>query len=305
MNFTHNNHLNYTVGGRDYGYRQNSYEKYLVSLGAVDPDRYAQSSYADELHRTAQLVQQDLGNDLVLFLSGGTDSEIVLRNFIHNGFKPRCVVLRFENDYNISEVVEAQAIANELGIQLEILDFNVHEFYYSGEAKEFGDQIQCTQLTYIMVYNSILKLGAPAVMGGEALLTRQVTADGSYWYYTIRENEDGSAMRFSHNFGIPLVNEWYSYTPELLLHYLEHPSIQQLVSDRMNYKLTSASSKNIILKDLYPNFRPKKKIHGFESLMAFNLTAYKGIGVDQIKRLEFSLDGIHYDQAIAQLRGIE
>jgi hypothetical protein len=303
MNFTHNNHLNYTIGGRNYGYRQNSYEKYSVSLGSIDPDRYAHSSYADELHRTAQLVQQDLGNDLVLFLSGGTDSEIVLRNFIHNRFNPRCVVLRFENDYNISEVAEAQAIADELGVQLEILDFNVHDFYYSGEAKEFGDQIQCTQLTYIMVYNSILKLGAPAVMGGEALLTRQVTSDRSYWYYTIRENEDGSAMRFSDHFGIPLVNEWYSYTPELLLHYLEHPSIQKLVSDRMNYKLTSASSKNSILKDLYPDFRTKKKIHGFESLMAFNLTAYKGLGVDQIKRLEFSLDGIPYEQAIAQLRG--
>jgi hypothetical protein len=304
MNFTHNNHLNYTIGGRNYGYRKNSYEQYQVSLGAIDPDRYAHGSYADELHRTAQLVQQDLGNDLVLFLSGGTDSEIVLRNFIFNRFKPRCIALRFENDYNISEVAEAQAIADELGVQLEILDFNVHEFYYSGEAKEFGDQIQCTQLTYIMVYNSILKLGVPAVMGGEALLTRQVTANDSYWYYTIRENEDGSAMRFSQKFGIPLVNEWYSYTPELLLHYLEHPSIQQLVFDRLNYKLTSASSKNAILKDLYPNFRTKKKIHGFESLMAFNLTAYKGIGMDQIKRLEFSLDGISYEQAIAQLRGV-
>ena len=298
--FTHNNHLKYTIGqGQN---RTSSIEKYSVELGSIDPDRYTVSSYTDELHRTAELVRKDLGNDLVLFLSGGTDSEIVLRSFVHTGFKPHCVVLRFENDYNIGEVTEALAIARELGVKLDIVDFSVHDFYYSGEAKEFGNQIQCTQLTYNMVYKSILTLGAPAVMGGEALLTKQVSTTDSYWYYTFRENEDASAMRFTNKFRVPLVNEWFSYTPELLLYYLEHPSIKELTTST-NFKLTSASSKNSILKQLYPNFRTKKKIHGFESLLAFNLTAYKDLGHDQVKRLEFSLDGIEYTRAIAQLKG--
>ena len=47
---------------------------------------------------------------------------------------------------------------------------------------------------------------------------------------------------------------------------------------------------------------PKKKTHGFESLIAFNHSAYKGIGKDQIKRLEFSLDGISIDNVLAQLK---
>jgi hypothetical protein len=303
MDFTYNNHLQYSLGGIKYGYRNTSIEKYYVTLGSIDPDRYSSSSYANELHRTADLVHKDLGNDLVLFLSGGTDSEIVLRNFVHNGFKPYCCVLRFENNYNAGEVAEAVAIANELDVKLEIIDFDVHAFYQSGEAKEFGNQIQCTQLTYNMVYKSILKLGAPAVMGGEALLTRHVGIDNSYWYYTFRENEDASAMRFTNKFNVPLVNEWFSYTPELLLYYLEHPFIKELITNKLNYKLTSASSKNIVLSELYPGLRPKKKNHGFENLIAFNTIAYKSIGADQVKRLEFSLDGIEYTQAINQLRG--
>jgi hypothetical protein len=303
MNFTFNNHLSYTIGTTPFGYRSTPIEKYSVQLGSIDPDRYAKSSYVEELYRTAELVRKDLGNDLVLFLSGGTDSEIVLRNFVHNGFKPRCVTLKFENDYNIGEVAEAKAIANELDVDLEIIDFDVHDFYYSGEATEFGEQIQCTQLTYNMVYKSVLKLGAPAVMGGEALLTRQVNVDNSFWYYTFRENEDASAMRFTNRFGVPLVNEWFSYTPELLLYYLEHPSMQDLVTDKYNYKLNSASSKNVILKRLYPYTRPKEKTHGFESLLAFNYTAYKAIGANQIKRLESSVDGIPFYEAIKQLRG--
>lgn len=303
MNFTYNNHLKYSIGGRALGFRESSIEKYSVQLGSIDPERYEVSSYADELHRTAELVRKDLGNDLVLFLSGGTDSEIVLRNFVHNGFKPRCVALRFENEYNAGEVKEAEAIARELDVKLEIIDFNVHEFYNSGEAKEFGEQIQCTQLTYNMVYKSVLELGAPAVMGGEALLTRQVNVDDSFWYYTFRENEDASAMRFTEKFNVPLVNEWFSYTPELLLYYLEHPRIIDLVTNKYNYKLNSASSKNVILRELYPYFRTKEKTHGFESLLAFNYVSYKSIGAEQIKRLESSIDGIPFDQAIKQLKG--
>jgi hypothetical protein len=302
MNFTDNNHLVYNIGGRDYGYRENSMEKYTVRVGAVDPDRYSKSSYADELHRIAELVRQDLGRDLILFLSGGTDSEIVLRNFLHTGFKPRCVTLRFNNGYNLEDINEAKAITNELGVKLDIIDIDIEDFYYSGEAAEFGEQIQCTQITYIMVYKNVLRLGAPAVMGGEALLTRQINLIDSFWYYTLRENEDASAMRFSNKFGIPLVNEWYSYTPEILLHWLENDNIRELVSNRYNYKLNSASSKNAILSTLYSS-RPKAKTHGFERLLDFNQEVYRELGHNQIKRLEPSIDGIAYNDAIKQLKG--
>ena len=305
MNFTHQNHLKYSIDGREYGYRETEIDKFKVQLGAIDPDQYRTSSFENELNRTAQLIQEDLGKDLVLFLSGGTDSEIVLRNFIHNGFKPRCAMIAFEGGYNAGEVYEAKAIANELDVKLDIIDFDVKDFFFSGEATEFGEQIQSTQITYIMVYNQILKLGAPAVMGGEAGLTRQVSKDGSFWYYAFRENEDASAMRFSLKYNIPLVNEYFSYTPELLLYYLESDGVKSLVTEKYNYKLTAASSKNKILATLYPKFRRKPKKHGFESLIAFNGQAYEHIGFNQIKRLEPSLDGVPYDQAVKQLRGEE
>jgi hypothetical protein len=304
MNFTYQNHLKYFIDDREYGYRETEIDKFKVKLGAVDPDQYRTSSFENELHRTAKLIQEDLGKDLILFLSGGTDSEIVLRNFIHNGCKPRCAMIAFKGGYNAGEVVEAKLIAKELDVKLDIIDFDVKDFFFSGEATEFGEKIQSTQITYIMVYNQILKLGAPAVMGGEAGLTRQVNKDGSFWYYAFRENEDASAMRFSLKYNIPLVNEYFSYTPELLLYYLESDGVKSLVTEKYNYKLTAASSKNKILATLYPKFRRKPKKHGFESLIAFNGIAYEKIGFNQIPRLESSLDGIPYDIAVKQLKGI-
>jgi hypothetical protein len=303
-NFTLNNHLKYSIGEKDYAFRETAIEKFKVTVGSVDPERYKVSNYAKELRRTASTVKSEFGKDLVLFLSGGTDSEIVLRNFLSIGHRPRCAIIKFENDYNINDVKEAHTLAQELGVKLDVIDFKVRDFFFSGEATEFGNQVACSQVTYNMVYYNILKLGAPAVMGGEALLTRQVNKNDSFWYYTFRENEDASAMRFTNKFGIPLVNEWFSYTPELLLYYLEDPDIQKLVSNRFNYKLSSVSSKNAILAKLYPSIRNKKKTHGFESLLGFNYIAYKATGSNQIKRLESSLDGIPYDDIIKQLKGL-
>jgi hypothetical protein len=142
-------------------------------------------------------------------------------------------------------------------------------------------------------------------MGGEALLTRHVTLNDSYWYWTFRENEDASAMRFSIKYNLPLVNEWFSYTPELLLCYLEDPEIAELVSNHYNYKLTSVSSKNRILRRLCPYVTEKRKTHGFEQLLAFNYASYRDTASVVIPRLEPSLDGIRYENVIRQLRGLE
>ena len=303
MNFTYNNHLKYTIGGREFGYRENSYEKYKVTVEQIDQQHYNTSNYSHELRRTADLIYKDYGKDFALFLSGGTDSEIVARNFVDIGIKPKCFVIKFKDDYNASDVDEAIDLAKELELDLHLIDFDIKDFMYSGEASQFGKELQCTQITYLMVYHSIKKIGLPAVMGGEVLLKRNINTEPSTWYYCLRENEDASAMRFSNKFNIPLVNEYFTYTPELLLYYLENIDIQQLVTTKYNYKLTSVSSKNAILKKLVPEIRVRKKTHGFENLLAFNYESYRKMTFEQIMRLESSLDGIEYNTIINMLKG--
>jgi hypothetical protein len=292
MNYTLNNHLYYTIGGRKFGFRETPHEKFEVFMGDVDLDHYRKSSWRDELSRTADCVLKEYGKDLVVFFSGGTDSEIVVRNFLEIGHKPKCFFIKFKDDYNLPDYQEAAEAAKELGVDLEVHEFDVKDFYNSGEAQDFSDKIQCTQITYLMIYYHVLKLGAPAVMGGEQFLRRHVTPKTSYWYHCFRENEDASAMRFSEIYKIPLVNEWFSYTPEMMLYYLEDYEIQELINNKFNCKLSSVSSKNKILKNLYPEIRVKKKTHGFEKLIGFNTETYELLDLNKVQRLEPSLDGI-------------
>ena len=303
MNFTYNNHLTYTTGNRLFGYRETPYEKFKVNVGQIDLAYYKTSNWLEEQYRTADIISKEFAKDFVVFFSGGTDSEIVLKAFKNIGIKPRAICIKFKNDYNIRDVNIAIDIAKQMDIDLEILEFDVKEFYHSGEAATFATSLQCRQIAYLTVYYNILKLQVPAIMGGEMLLRRHVTLNSSQWYYCFRENEDASAMRFSLKYNIPLVNEWFSYTPEMIGYYLEDPEIQKLVTDRYNYKLASVSSKNQILQRLFPNIIDKVKTHGYEQLMGFNGETYRELYLTHPRRLESSLDGIFIDDLKFQLFG--
>lgn len=306
MHFTKDNHLTYSIGGREYGYRETIYDKYQVSVGKVDIERYTSSSWVEEQYRTAHLVRHNLGKDLVVMFSGGTDSEIVLRSFKHIGITPRVIFIKFKDDYNIQDLHTGLAVARDIGVDVEIIDFDIIDFYKSGQAFEFASQIHCRQMAYLSVYHHILKLGAPAVMGGELLLRRHVRLDSAgKWYYCFRENEDASAMRFSIKYNIPLVNEWFSYTPEMIAYYLGHQVTQSLIHNRFNCKLSSVSTKNMALKSFMPSVLDKKKTHGFEKLLGFNWEAYTVLYESHIKRYEHSLDGIYMEDLNKQLFGEE
>jgi hypothetical protein len=300
-NFTLNNHLRYTIGNRLYGHRETPYEKYRVTCGAIDRDYYKTSNWVNEQYRTADAIYQEFGKDITVMFSGGTDSEIVLRAFKKIGVTPRAVFVKFKNDYNIADLYMAEKIARDMRIKIEVVEFDVKDFYHSGQAWDFAGEIQCRQMAYLTVYHHIRKLQMPAVMGGEMLLKRHVERTGSRWYYCIRENEDGSAMRFSLKYNIPLVNEWFSYTPEMMAYYLEHPKIKWLITERYNYKMGSVSSKNSILHQYMPELLEKRKTHGYERLLGFNGETYSALYESQVKRLESSLDGIFIDDLKTQL----
>lgn len=300
---THNNHLKFSIGNRLWGRRESPIDKYEVSLGAVDRDRYEKGNFNLELKRVAQLVKKNLGKDLVVFISGGTDSEAVVRSFVSIGFKPQCAILKFKNDYNILDVKEAEEICRELDVKLNIIEFDIEDFFYSGEAIDFSLKLQGTQIAYLAVYYNVLKLSCPSVMGGEVLLSRSVGINDHLWYFHFRENEDCSAWRFNQLYNIPLVSEFFSYTPEVMLHYLENKEIVNLVTSPNNFKLNSVSIKNPILQKYLPDLRVKKKTHGFENLQAFNISSYKELEHYHVKKLDSGIDGIEYNRAISMLKG--
>lgn len=301
MNFTYNNHLKYYINDILYGHRTSIFDKFKVSVGPIDPEYYKSSNWLNEQLRTADILHKQYGKDLTVMFSGGTDSEIVLRAFKKIGIMPNIFFIRFKNHYNDCDYQVAREITDSLGFKLNVINFDVIKFYGDGEAWDLASKIQCRQIAYLTVYKVISEISCPSIMGGEMLLRRHTDTNGSKWYYCFRENEDASAIRFSNMYNIPLINEWFSYTPEMIAYHLQNPDIISLLTNRFNYKISSVSTKNSILKKYMPEILDKIKTHGYEKLMGFNGETYDVLYKSHVKKFEFSLDGIFVDELAKQL----
>ena len=290
--FTHNNHLKYYIDNRLYGTRQHALEEYRVEVGSIDHAHYRSSNWMQEQYRIAELVAQSVGPEFCIFYSGGSDSEIVMRMLQKIGRKPTVFFMRFKGDYNLADYNIAVEVTESLGLKLNVIDHDAIEFYKGGRAAELAAELQCSQLAYLNTYHHIIKLGMPAVMGGELMMRKKPSSAGSKWYYVCRENEDTSAMRLSLKYNIPLAYEWFTYTPEVIAYFIEHPIMQQLVADKYNYKVSTVSSKNAFLKQVFPELSGAPKLHGFERLMEFNTEAYHQLARLYSPRLTTCTDGI-------------
>ena len=154
---SYNNHVKFYVDNVLYGNSTDPARKFRVEFGKVDKDLYQRSNFNEEIKRVADLQYNIFGKDLIVFLSGGLDSEIVVRGFIDIGIKPRCIIMRYTNYLkpnvieNIIEVNAAIKTANDLGIEYELFDFDVLKFYISGEAKDMAIKYTC-YLFAMLVY---------------------------------------------------------------------------------------------------------------------------------------------------------
>jgi len=304
INLTHNNHLKYYINDEVFGVRQNPFDRYRVTVGKIDHDRYTNSTFYDELKRIAKLISLELGKDFEIYFSGGTDCEILIRCFLAIGIKPKLVTLRYTDNSNEYEVANATRIANDLSLPLEIVNFDVQDFYFSGAAIDMAQKIYCAMLIFNGFFENVRKRGTPAIMGGNVPLTKKIGNFDPYWYYTYMESEETCNIRFVQHFNIPVIYEFFSYTPEAMLYWLDSTGIKNLVNNK-NLKLKAESSKNQILIDLLPELSIdyRTKTHGWEKTVPFSHEANRHIVRHLIPRLTNCLDGIKYNDAIVQLRG--
>jgi hypothetical protein len=266
LNFTHNNHLKYYFDNDLFGTRTTPYQKYRFEVGKVDVELYQQGNFQSELRRVADLVHHELGNEKVIFLSGGLDSEIMLRTFLDIGIKPRCITFKFENNCNDYEVNAAIETAKLLNVDLEIINFNIFDFYHSGEALDMAKKYSIGLLPYAVFLKIAEILSAPSIIAGELHLSKyRDDNDKPVWGLRILEDLDTSHIRFSQDKKIPFIQEWFSYTPELMLHFLETPEVK-LLANTLSYHQTILPVKNKIYKKLIPGLSNKVKNSGYDKL---------------------------------------
>jgi hypothetical protein len=309
---THNDHIKFYINDQLYGNNKDPDRIYRVEFGSVDKDYFKRSSYYEELKRVADLQYNFFGKDLIIFLSGGLDSEIVVRTYLNIGIKPRCVIIRFVNKLNpgvienLLEVTAAIKTATELGVEFELYDFDVFDFYLSGEAKEIAVRYTCDTFGILVYYKlAMIYASHPCIFCCEVVLEKRRDNNlNPVWYIRYEETLEAATHRVTLDTGIPIVMEWYYYTPELLLYFLESQYIKNLVTNRSTY-VSSTRVKNDILRKLVPDVKDstKSKTWGYENLTNMLLEANWQFKYLMPYRIDPCDHGTSYNEVIEMLRG--
>ena len=305
-------HIKFYTNNDLYGNSKDPNRKFRVEFGSVNRDLYQRSNYYEELKRVADLQYNIFGKDLIIFLSGGLDSEIVVRTYLNIGIKPKCVIVRFIHALNpgiIENLVEVNAAietATKLGVDYELRDFDVFNFYLSGEAKEFAVKYTCSEFGILVYYKLCMMYASnPCIFCCEVLLEKRRDNNlNPVWYVRFQETLEAATYRVSKDTNVPIVMEWYYYTPELLLYFLESPYIKRLVTSRSTYA-SSTRVKNDILRKLMPDVKDSKKskTYGYENLTNMLLEANWQFKYLMPYRIDPCDHGTAYDEVITMLKG--
>lgn len=203
-----------------------------------------------------------------IFLSGGSESETIIRTYKEANIDFTSYIFRYEDDINLYDVSYAISACESIGASYKVIDFNLEKFYNSSEAEKISEVAQidypkalvhCKFLDYIED-NSFIIFGCGAT--GYHRKNDDYTTTG-VWSNEVYDFELGWE-RFAIAYNRPVCFGWFRFTPELVLSHHATSWAKNLRSDKY-YKKTGGNSTKIWgYKEAFPEILYREKKTGFE-----------------------------------------
>jgi hypothetical protein len=222
--------------------------------------------YFDSLIYNAKMVAENFQGPFDILLSGGIDSEIIVRINHKLGIKQNVYTFRLENDYNIRDVESAYSICKNLGIKHNIIDWNLQRWVendaYGVYQKTFSPIIErMVRFDWFKYLDNIIVMGE-----GEPYWRRDLEEDyskKSEWHLHWVEDYFMSSI-YANLTNQIVIGEWYNYTPEVVKSFHKLPLVKKLLNDEMSGKISCWSSRRDIHLDLFPSIQKRFKLAGYE-----------------------------------------
>ena len=267
---TENNHLIYYYNDdTSQRWRTDKHDTIHMRVGGCTRRPF---SFKTEIVRTARALTENYP-DLTVFMSGGLDSEIALRAFLAAGLKPKLATVQFPNGANEHDIGPMLKMIESMGLTCHIIKFDIEKFVESGECYEVAKRYQAYSLYQQMLLRVAEDYAAPMITVDEVELEKMPFIDWDTgkskleWCLLKKEDQDGVWRRFNDKTGIPALNNFYTYSPETMLAFLDLPTVDDLINDRIFGKLGWTSSKIQIYSHTGFQFRPRPKFTGVENYM--------------------------------------
>lgn len=226
-------------------------------------------SHYEELIENAKIVRDSFTGKFNLLLSGGLDSEIILRLYHQLKIPIDVYIFKYEKNYNYRDVNQAIKICNDLKVEYKLIDFNLTKFF-ENDAYDIFKQVYCHSSGRLPQLKMTEYLdGIPIYGSGEPYCKRLHSNwdKNSEWGIDIGEGARCWSV-YHKTIGRDAICDWYEFSPEVIVSYLDIPVIQQLLDDKVVGKLSSNSSKHAIYKEHWPDIDIRQKLVGFEGIDA-------------------------------------
>lgn len=260
-----NNWLTWSYDGKDKSNKTCSSAKFELKF--TPTIKSPVESYHNELINNAKLIRDTYSGKFDLLLSGGVDSEVILRIYHDLGVPVNVFIFRYENNYNYRDVEHAKRICEELNVNHKLIDFNLEKFVQNDAHDlwlECYPQNVC-RLPHLKMLDYLDNI--PIIGTGEP---EWHNVKGK-WLFELSEGSFTWQIHQYHKGRIVLA-DWYNYSPEVTASYAQHPVVRVLINNSLSKHTTTVDIKGQVYQQYWPSLQLRPKLVGFEGTgSAFNI----------------------------------
>jgi hypothetical protein len=246
------------------GKRINKQSIYQYHISPVDLPQHG--TFFEEMYASARLMRDCFRDTFDVLLSGGIDSEIVVRVFKDLKIKHNTYIFRYKNNYNYREVSHAIDIAKCLNIKYKIIDFDLEKFFENEANALFKESriIHAGRLPHIKFTDYVDNI--PIMGEGDPYWRRfpETYDSPGEWKFLFSESSHCCSTYLNRK-GRENVCDWYEFTPNLIKSFNDLPIIQDLLADKLTGKISNWSSRLPIFRQQWPDIKDKIKLIGYET----------------------------------------
>jgi hypothetical protein len=223
-------------------------------------------SYRDALMQNASIMRDSFSEPFDVLVSGGIDSEVMVRTFKDLGIAHNTFIFRYEDNLNIRDINSSIQLCESLNIPYKIIDFNLSKFYEK-DAKDIFEKTLVPDVSSLSRIKWLDYLDNIPVFGeGSPYWKRDLLGDytkQSNWsmYFTERQFFASLTSQYHQR---EVIGQWYLYTPYIVMSYYREPIIQDLLADRNVGKESTLSSRVPLYRNFWPDMQYRSKLTGYE-----------------------------------------
>lgn len=248
---------------------------------------YIPTSFKDECIKTSIRISdfaRSQNKVPIILLSGGLDSEIVVRSFIDSGREFKTITNKFLNNLNLHEIEYIEKFCSAYDLKPNFVDLDIENWLISDQALNMAEISKCSRaemLPTLKLLNDVYfdMKGIPVLGNGDFFLSKDINpywrmgdSDQKHIWYYVEFEYILAWARYAVQKKIQGSINFFQQNPEIVLSMALDDEIQEIIKNNPKGRHTSRSRKYRVYKKWWPNIDLRQKYHGGE--MILNLCDY-------------------------------